>query len=161
MSEEAAFVQLIKENRGILLKVSNVYSNNYEDQKHLYQEIVLQLWKSFDSFRGDPKISTWMYRIALNTSISNLRKQKRKGEHVPLQFELYNLADEEDRILQERMALVNEHIQRLSVVEKGLILLHLEGKNYDEISVITGFTSTNVGTRLTRIKQKLKTQINN
>ena len=102
-----------------------------------------------------------MYRIALNTSISNLRKQKRKGEHVPLQFELYNLADEEDRILQDRMALVNEHIQRLSVVEKGLILLHLEGKNYDEISVITGFTSTNVGTRLTRIKQKLKTQINN
>jgi len=161
MSEEAAFVQLIKENRGILLKVSNVYSNNYEDQKDLYQEIVFQLWKSFDSFRGDSKISTWMYRIALNTSISNLRKQKRKGEHVPLQFELYNLADEEDRILQERMALVNEHIQRLSVVEKGLILLHLEGKNYDEISVITGFTSTNVGTRLTRIKQKLKTQINN
>ena len=81
MSEEAAFVQLIKENRGILLKVSNVYSNNYEDQKDLYQEIVFQLWKSFDSFRGDSKISTWMYRIALNTSISNLRKQKRTGEH--------------------------------------------------------------------------------
>lgn len=161
MPEEAAFVQLIQENKGILLKVSNVYSNNYEDQKDLYQEIVFQLWKSFDSFRGDSKISTWIYRIALNTSISNLRKQKRKGEHVPIQFELYNMADDEDRVLQERMALVNEHIQKLSVVEKGLILLHLDGKNYEEISMITGFTSTNVGTRLTRIKQKLKTQINN
>ncbi len=161
MPEEAAFVQLIQENKGILLKVSNVYSNNYEDQKDLYQEIVFQLWKSFDSFRGESKISTWIYRIALNTSISNLRKQKRKGEHVPIQFELYNMADDEDRVLQERMALVNEHIQKLSVVEKGLILLHLDGKNYEEISMITGFTPTNVGTRLTRIKQKLKTQINN
>ena len=161
MPEEAAFVQLIKDNKGILLKVSNVYSNNYEDQKDLYQEIVFQLWKSFDTFRGDSKISTWVYRIALNTSISHLRKQKRKGDYVPLQFELYNIADEEDRVLQERMSLVNEHIQKLNVIEKGLIILHLEGKNYDEISVITGFTPTNVGTRLTRIKQKLKKQINN
>ena len=161
MPEEAAFVQLIKDNRGILLKVSNVYSNTYEDQKDLYQEIVFQLWKSFDSFRGDAKISTWVYRIALNTSISNLRKQKRKGEQVSMPFELYNMADEEDRVLQERMAVVNEHIQKLNVVEKGLILLHLEGKNYEEIAAITGFTPTNVGTRLTRIKQKLKKQINN
>ena len=161
MPEESTFIKLIQDSKGILLKVSNIYSDNYEDQKDLYQEIVFQLWKSFDSFRGDSKVSTWVYRIALNTSISHLRKRKRKGEHVPIQFELYNLADEDDRVLHEQMTLINEHIQQLSVVEKGLILLHLDGKNYEEIGGITGFSPTNVGTRLTRIKQKLKKQINN
>ncbi len=160
MQDETEFVALIKTHKGILFKVSNIYSDNYEDQKDLYQEIVFQLWKSFGSFRGESKISTWIYRIALNTSITHIRKKKKRGHQVDIDFELLNRADEQDTIIEEQMKILNAHIGKLSVVEKGLIILHLDGKNYDEIASITGFTATNVGTRLFRIKQKLKTQIN-
>lgn len=160
MQDETEFVALIKTHKGILFKVSNIYSDDYEDQKDLYQEIVFQLWKSFGSFRGESKISTWIYRIALNTSITHIRKKKKKGQQVAIDFELLNRADEQDTIIEEQMKILNAQIGKLSVVEKGLIILHLDGKNYEEIASITGFTATNVGTRLFRIKQKLKTQIN-
>lgn len=160
MQDETEFVALIKNNKGILFKVSNIYSDDYEDQKDLYQEIVFQLWKSFGSFRGESKISTWIYRIALNTSITHIRKKKKKGQQVSIDFELLNRADEHDTLIEDQMKILNTHIGKLSVIEKGLIILHLDGKNYEEIASITGFTATNVGTRLFRIKQKLKTQIN-
>lgn len=160
MQDETEFITLIKTHKGILFKVSNIYSDDYEDQKDLYQEIVFQLWKSFGTFRGESKISTWIYRIALNTSITHIRKKKRIGQQVAFDFELLNRADEQDTLIEEQMKILNAHIGKLSVVEKGLIILHLDGKNYEEIASITGFTATNVGTRLFRIKQKLKTQIN-
>ena len=159
MQRKKEFIRVIKENEGVIFKISRVYTNGMEDQKDLYQEIVFQLWKSFDSFKGKAKISTWMYKIALNTSITHLNKHKRKGKQVPINFELLNRVDEQGSILEKRISLLYAHIKTLNIIEKGIILLHLEGKNYDEIAAITGFTNTNVGTRLARIKQKLKSQI--
>ena len=159
MQKQQDFITLIKENEGVIFKVTLVYTFNEEDQKDLYQEIVCQLWKSFDSFRGDSKISTWMYRIALNTAITNLKKEKRKGNRVPLDISLLNKIDEIDTIIDDRLKILYAHIKKLNTVEKGIVLLYLEGKSYDEIAVITGFSVTNIGTRLNRIKKKLKSQI--
>jgi len=160
MQKQQEFIKLIKENEGIIFKITLVYSFKEEDQKDLYQEIVYQLWKSFDSFRGDSKISTWMYRIALNTSITYMKKEKRKGRSVPIDNVLLARIEQIDTLMEERIKILHNHIKELNTVEKGVILLYLEGKSYDEISSITGFTSSNVGTRLNRIKQKLKSQIN-
>ncbi|UII19176.1 RNA polymerase sigma factor [Fulvivirga ligni] len=162
MRSKDEFVRLIKENEGIIFKISRVYASDEDDQKDLYQEIVYQLWKSFESFREESKVSTWMYRVALNTSISHLNRRNRKEKHhVPIDLDLHIVYDEKDTVMEERVNMLYAQIKQLSVVEKGIILLFLEGKNYDEIAAITGFTSSNVGTRLSRIKQKLKSQIKN
>ena len=161
MQDKTAFVAIIKENEGILYKITRVYTDTTEDQKDLYQEIVYQLWKSFDSFKGNSKISTWMYRIALNTAIAHLNKSKKRVRQVRLDFELVNPIDEKDSTTEERLKILYEMIKQLNVIEKGLILLFLEGKSYEEIANITGFSTSNVGTRLSRIKKKLKTNIVN
>lgn len=139
--------------------MAKIYSNTIEDQKDLYQEIVYQLWKSFGSFKGNSKISTWIYRVALNTSVSQLKSDKRRISQTSIDIVLLNRIDEVDTALEENISIMYAQIQHLTLIEKGLILLYLEGKNYDEISNITGFTATNIGTRLSRIKKKLKTQI--
>ena len=159
MHTKKEFIKDIQENEGIIYKVTRIYSNNSEDQKDLYQEIVYQLWKSYSSFKGDSKVSTWMYRVALNTAISHLKKEKRKGHQVDLEKVLRDRIEHVDTIMEERIALLYSHIKNLSIVERGIILLYLEDKNYEEIASITGFSSTNIGTRINRIKQKLKAQI--
>jgi RNA polymerase sigma-70 factor (ECF subfamily) len=159
MEKQQKFVQVIKENEGIIFKITFVYAQNSEEQKDLYQDIVYQLWKSFDSFKNESKISTWLYRIALNTSITHFKKEKRKGNQIPIDRVLLNKMDDMETIQEERLHILNHHIKQLDTVEKGLILLYLEGKNYEEIASITGFSHTNVGTRLSRIKQKLKSRI--
>jgi RNA polymerase sigma factor (sigma-70 family) len=161
MQDKTAFVAIIKENEGILYKITRVYTDTIEDQKDLYQEIVYQLWKSFDSFKGNSKISTWIYRIALNTSITSLSKRKKKVPQVNLDVELLHVIEEKDAHIDEQLELLYKTIKQLNVIEKGLILLFLEGKSYDEIAVITGFSGSNVGTRLSRIKKKLKENIKN
>lgn len=160
MRKEEAFTQIIKENEGIIFKITSVYTNTSEDQKDLYQEIVFQLWRGFESFRGDSKISTWMYRVALNTAFTHLRKEKRKGNRVELDY-IDLKYEASDPVLEERLKQMYEQIRLLSDLEKGLILLLLEGKKYEEIASITGLTASNVGTRISRIKQKLKKQLVN
>ena len=102
-----------------------------------------------------------MYRVALNTSITHSYKKKKTGDQVPLDEILHSGPDSPDPVKEERIEILYAQIRKLSILEKGIILLHLEGKNYEEIAVITGFTETNVGTRLNRIKQKLISQIKN
>ncbi len=159
MSNKQEFIGIIKENEALIYKVARVYTNNKEDEQDLYQEIVYQLWKSFDSFRKEAKISTWMYRIALNTSIAYLHKEKKKGNHIPIHETELNRADTEDAFKEEQVQSLYTVIKELNTIEKAIILLYLEGKTYDEIAGITGFTVTNVGTRLGRIRQKISSQI--
>ena len=159
MHTKEEFIQHIKENEGIIYKVARLYTDSAEDQKDVYQAIVYPLWPSYPSFKENSKISTWMYRVALNTAISNLKKEKRKGTRVSIDNVLLNQIDHVDTVMEERITLLYAHIKKLSIVEKGIILLHLEGKSYADIAAITGFTNTNIGTRLARIKQKLKSQI--
>ena len=159
MNKQGDFIKLIREHEGIIYKISRVYFEQDEDQKDLYQEIVYQLWKSYDSFNSQSKWSTWMYRVALNTAISSLNRQK-KGLRKVNSDHLDQLKMEPfDPVMEQRVDWLYKSIQDLTVVEKGIILLYLEGKSHEEISNITGFSTTNIGTRISRIKQKLKKQI--
>lgn len=160
MSKTAEFTQLISENEGALFKITSVYTNDRDNQQDLYQEIVLQLWKSYDSYKGQSKRSTWLYRIALNTAISYLRKSKKQKVLIPIDQVVSELAIHHDPLFEERLKMLYEQIKGLDALEKGIILLYLEDRNYEEIAAITGLTVTNVATRLSRIKTKLKKQIN-
>ena len=156
--KEAAFTSLIKDHEGIIYKIARAYCDNAEDQKDLYQDIVIQLWKGFESLRGESKASTWMYRVALNTAFSFLRKEKRKGHKVGLD-DIQLSYEVHDPILEERLKAMYIQIKKLNDIEKGIMLLLLDGKKYEEIAEVTGFSRTAVGTRISRIKDKLKQQL--
>ena len=159
MSKEEEFTRIIKDNEGVIFKITTIYTDRSEDQQDLYQEIVYQLWKAYDTFRGDSKISTWMYRVALNTAITRLKKEKRNGNRVGIDQVVLKQTENYNTEFEEKLKILYAHIKMLNDLEKGLILLLLEGKKYEEIALITGLTPSNVGTRISRIKQKLKTQI--
>ncbi len=162
MPNEEQFVQFINENEGILYKVSTLYTNSDADVLDLRQEMIYQLWRSFDSFKGNSKRSTWMYRVALNTAMVYLKKKKRvvtSGIEIDQRFlQRIDVVDNEE---EEQIKKLYDTIKRLSDIERGIIMLYLEGKSHEEIAEIIGFTTTNVGTRIGRIKKKLKKLIIN
>jgi len=159
MRNQEKFLRLIKANEGIIYKVTRVYAKGEEEQKDLYQEVVYQLWKSFGSFNGDAQFSTWLYRVALNTALVHKKRSGKKAKDLPLNLGLLNLPEDSNQNKQERIQLLYDHIYRLNRIEKGIMLLFLEGKSHAAIAEIMGFTPSNIGTRLGRIKQKLKSQI--
>lgn len=153
---EREFLHLINVHRGIIYKVCTLYVRDKIAREDLFQDILVQLWRSFPSFKGNSQVSTWMYRVALNTAISQFRKDVKQPERLPLSredFEIPDLADETDN---ERRSMLKQAIDQLNEIEKALILLYLEEKSYSEISAIVGLTVTNVGVRLNRIKSKLE-----
>ena len=153
------FLQLIQTHQGLLHKVCSLYENNAADREDLFQEMVLQLWKSYNSFRGEAKISTWMYRIALNTALSSIRKNKRR---IPVSYpEMipYDASDEKpDRIQEEKIRFLYQAIARLTEVERALVMLYLEEKSYDEMEEIMGISSGALRVKMNRIKEKLRHQ---
>lgn len=155
--QKEAFIELIEKNQGIIHKVCNMYCDGPQDRKDLFQEILLQLWRSYANFRGEARMSTWMYRVALNTAISGLRKRKRREVEQGLSDrELELVALSPDREKEEKKKFLYEAIKLLSDVEKAIIMLHLEEHTYEEIAGIIGITSNNVGVKINRIKVKLK-----
>jgi RNA polymerase sigma-70 factor (ECF subfamily) len=159
MGKEVQFIAVIKRYEGVIFKITTIYTDNKDDQQDLYQDIVYQLWKSFDSFRNESKISTWLYRVALNTALTSVRKKGRQGISISIDKVVLEQTEAYDSQFEERLRLLYEQIRILNALEKGVILLFLEGKKYEEIAEITGLSTTNVGTRLARIKQKLKSRI--
>ena len=159
MGKEEEFVGIIKQNEGVIFKITTIYTDNRHDQQDLYQDIVYQLWKSFKSFRNEAKISTWMYSVALNTALTRIKRNKRKGHSVSMDKVILSQTEHYDTGFEEKLKILYGHIKQLNVLEKGLMLLLLEGKKYDEIGEITGLSQSNVGTRISRIKNKLKSQI--
>ncbi|MFC2188293.1 RNA polymerase sigma factor [Fulvivirgaceae bacterium LMO-SS25] len=153
------FTQVIKENEGLILKVCSIYTFNADDRADLYQEIVYQLWKSFGSYKAKAKLSTWMYRVAMNTAIYFLKKEKKEIRTTSLEGSFLQFAEELDKREEEKIQLLYQHIQMLSLLERGIILLYLESKSHEEIAEVMGLSTTNVGTRLSRIREKLKSQI--
>ena len=156
---DAEFLQLIRDNKGILFKISNSYCRNRDDREDLIQEIIYQLWKSAQSFDTNRKFSTWMYRIALNVAISFYRRQRRSGLRMAFGGELHlmELADpEEDPETEEKIDMLQQVISEQSELDKALMILYLEEKPYREIAEILGITETNVATKLSRIKGRLK-----
>ncbi|WP_435578066.1 RNA polymerase sigma factor [Gilvibacter sp.] len=156
MSNSAEFTSLIKKHEGILFKLSNAYADRQEERQDLYQEMVYQLWKSFDSYKGNSSWSTWMYRVALNTAIRHLKLYKRKPDKQQLLPELHRIMEEQDALMDERTQFLYAQIRKLKEVNRAIVLLYLDGKSYEEIGQITGFSPSNIGTRLNRIKAQMR-----
>lgn len=151
------FVNKLSENNGIIHKVCNIYCNNLEEKKDMMQEITLQLWKSFPNFREKSKFSTWMYRIALNTAITNIRKSKKSPIFEALSEKQDILIEKEDiPYFDDDINRLYKAISKLNEIEKGIILLYLEKKTYIEIGGITGLSEKNISVKIVRIKSKLK-----
>ena len=151
---EQEFITTIQSYERVIYKVCYMYTTPDTPLNDLYQEVVLNLWKAFAKFRHECKASTWIYRIALNTCISFIRKGKNKPETVTLTpaFDRTDDDDETEAMLRQLYRMIN----RLGQLEKSIILLYLEEKSYEEIADITGLTVTNVATKLSRIKDKLR-----
>lgn len=151
---EQEFVTLIQEYERVIYKVCYLYTTPHATLNDLYQEVVINLWKAYPKFRNECKISTWIYRIALNTCISFIRKEK----NIPEIVTLSQIADriEETDETQVMLKRLYSMINRLEQLEKSIVLLYLEDKSYEEIAEITGLTLTNVATQLSRIKDKLR-----
>ena len=159
MTDKILFTELIKENKGIIFKVCNSYCCSKEDRDDLAQEIIYNLWKSFTGYKVNFKFSTWMYRIALNVAISFYRKEKNKLHRTIYSDNL--LIFEEDRTTitekEKNLSLLLQFIGQLKEIDKSIMLLYLGDKSYKEIAEITGITESNVATKISRIKEKLKT----
>ena len=151
------FMDRIRQHQGILHKITAVYAHTAADREDLRQEIILQLWKSYPSFRGQSEFSTWMYRVALNTALTFTRKASFWREHTEELSAAAGLAQTMD--YSEDIQLLYRAIARLNKVEKALILLWLEEKPYREIADALGMTEKNVSVRLVRIKARLATLI--
>lgn len=166
MDKSDIFLSVVQTNKGIIYKVVNSYCQNIEDRKDLVQEIIIQLWKSFDNYDDNFKHSTWMYRISLNVAISFYRKEnRRKKISNPLIDGIINFSDNDDFEDKETdLGILQQMISQLKDLDKALILLYLEEKSYKEISQIIGISETNVATKINRIKNSLKqkfTQLKN
>jgi RNA polymerase sigma-70 factor, ECF subfamily len=151
------FLAIVNSNQGIIRKVCHIYGRDEAGKEDLYQEIVIQLWKAYGSFRGESKFSTWMYRIALNTAISDLRKQNRR---VDLQFPEFIPREEpdlKDDTRDEQLKQLYGAIQKLSEVEKAIVMLYLDDKSYEEMEEILGISNGNLRVKMNRIKDKLRT----
>jgi RNA polymerase sigma-70 factor (ECF subfamily) len=152
---DVQFLEMIRQNEGIIYKVTSFYTDTEHPLGDLYQEVVLNLWKAFPSFRGDSKYSTWIYRIALNTCVSFYRRSKKNISYVDISMDIPDVVDNNEEI-QELYKLIN----RLGKIERALVLLYLDDKSYKEIAEITGLTVTNVATKISRIKDKLRDMSN-
>ncbi|MFW5774325.1 MAG: RNA polymerase sigma factor [Tangfeifania sp.] len=154
---EKEFLKIIQKNQGIIHKVCNLYCDSQEDRNDLFQEIVAQLWKSYPSFRQESKVTTWMYRVALNTAITSFKKSKRRPDQNSLTYENFQLEDEGyDTETEENIKMLHAAVSQLTGVEKSIILLYLENRKYEEIAEITGITQNYVRVKMNRIKKKLK-----
>ena len=155
--QQQEFVQLLNQHQPLIHKVCNLYGQAVTDRDDLFQEIVVQLWKAYPKFRGEAKFSTWMYKIALNTAISGLRKRKNHiasfdPEKLPteIQDEIYNT--EKEVQLEQMYAAIRE----LSEIERALVMLYLEDRPYDEMEEILGINQNNLRVKMNRIKEKLR-----
>lgn len=159
--KEQEFLKRIESHKGILYKVSKMYMDNSDDQKDLFQEIVCQLWKSYDSFRNESQFSTWMYRVAVNTAIVFLKKEKRKVDKYEIVSE--NIKDDEgdSHIKESQLDHFYKAVQKLEKTDKAIIFYQLEGFSHKEIGENLGISEGNARVKLNRAKEKLKEIIKN
>lgn len=158
---EQNFVELLEKHQNIVHKVCRLYTNNQDAHNDLFQEITIQLWKAYPKFRGDAKFSTWMYRVGLNTAITLYRKSKRSiktQEFETVSFKIKSV--EYDDTEEQQLKLLYEAVHQLNDIEKALVLLYLEDKNYKEISETLGISEVNARVKMNRVKKKLRTILN-
>ena len=159
MDKKERFITALKTNRSSIYKIASVYTNDVEDRSDLVQEITYQLWKSFDTFSQKSSLSTWVYRVAMNVAVYHLKAAKRKIPTVAIDDELSNYREVDETDNEERWKLLKQYIDKLNLLDKGIVILYLEDKSYEEIAEIVGISVSNVGTKLSRIREKMKQQI--
>lgn len=152
-AKEQQFEELVKQYKRTIYTVCYMFSHDNEEINDLFQEILIRLWLGFDQFENRSSANTWIYRIALNTAINCDKRGKRQQQTVPLSTDIDPYDPQDDSLEQIRQ--LYTIINRLDVMDRGIVLLWLEGVSYDEIAAITGITVTNVGVKLHRIKEKL------
>ena len=152
-AKEKQFEELVKQYKRTIYSVCYMFSRDNEEINDLFQEILVRLWLGFDQFENRSSVNTWVYRIALNTAINSDKRAKRRPQTVPLSTDIdpYDPQDSSFEQVRQLYALINQ----LDVMDRGLVLLWLEGIGYDEIAAIMGITVANVGIKLHRIKEKL------
>lgn len=158
--QEADFVTLLEENQNIIHKICRLYTESEAEHKDLFQEISIQLWRSFEHFEGKSKFSTWMYRVGLNTAITIYRKEKKRIDTYILNDEISRIeVDQYDPVIDEKLNWLYQKIEKFSEIDKALVLLYLEDKRYDEIADTLGITAVNARVKMNRIKKRLKKMI--
>ncbi len=151
------FLDMVTSNQGIIHKVCGMYCDTSEDREDLFQEIVTQLWRSMDSFRAESKVSTWMYRVSINTAITHFKKNKRRPDRETFSITETQIADKiYDDNFEEQLKILHKAISKLTGIEKSIVLLYLENKKYDEIAEIVGITQNYVRVKMNRVKAKMK-----
>ncbi|KEZ93099.1 MAG: sigma-70 family RNA polymerase sigma factor [Nonlabens ulvanivorans] len=158
---EAEFIKQLDENQNIVHKICRLYTNDQDAHNDLFQEVTIQLWKAYPKFRGDAKFSTWMYRVALNTAITLYRKSTRRvktTDYDNVQFKITDLQEDDETA--EQLTLLYGAVKQLNDIEKALVFLYLEDKNYKEISETLGISEVNARVKMNRVKTKLTNIIN-
>lgn len=161
MDKKQTFIKAIKDNERLILKIASVYTNNADDKADLVQEIIYQLWKSFDAFKQQSSLSTWLYRVALNVAIYQLKVSKKRVQAIPMDEQILNYQDEDTSATEQKWEAFRQHIEALNLLDKAIIMLYLDNKSHDEIAEIVGISTSNVGTKMQRIKEKLRKQHKN
>ncbi|WP_313804737.1 RNA polymerase sigma factor [Flavobacterium sp.] len=155
-SKEKEFLQRLEAHKGILYKVSKMYMDNRDDQDDLFQEIICQLWKAYDTFKGESQFSTWMYRVAINTSIVFLRKEKRKTDKYQIVSENIREEESDSDVKESQIEHFYKAVQKLDKIDKAIIFYQLEGFSHKEIGENLGISEGNARVKLNRAKEKLK-----
>ena len=155
---ELQFTKMVKEYRKTIYTGCYFYSKDSEEVNDLYQEILINLWKGFEKFRGESSLKTWIWRVSLNTCNNQERKKKSSVQTIPLSIDidLYN----DDDVQSKQIQMLYDRINRLDVFDRAIILLWLENMNYQDIADVVGISLSNVTTRLFRIKEQLKSMSN-
>ena len=152
--QEKRFAQLVKEHKSTIYSVCYMFSQDEDEVSDLFQETLINMWKGIDSFRDESKISTWIYRVALNTCLLQERKKKKEVQKVPLTMDVNFFEDTDANATQIRQ--LHERIGKLGLVDRAIVMMWLEDMSYDEIGAVMGITPQNVGVKLFRIKEQLK-----
>jgi RNA polymerase sigma factor (sigma-70 family) len=154
---EKEFKRQIEAHELLLLKICRIYAYTDADMQDLFQEIVIRLWKAYPNFKGHSKLSTWLYRVAINTAISGLRKKKNFIQHYePAAMPEPANAPPEEHDEEERLKQLYHAIEQLNAVEKAIVMLYMEDRSYEEMEEIIGLSQGNLRVKMNRIKEKLR-----
>lgn len=154
--ERGRFLELIEKHQGILHRICLAYTHAEEDRRDLFQDMLLQLWRSFATFRGQSSFTTWAYRVALNTALLFRRKAARRPDLAQGGEEQFASLPVEDAPPQDATEMLRQAIRELGPLDRAIVLLHLEERAYEDIAEVTGLSRSNVSVRLVRLKEQLR-----
>jgi len=164
LARQDQFVVLLEEHKKILFKVASSYCRSSADRDDLVQEMILQLWRSFDRYDDRQRFSTWMYRVSLNVAISFYRREApRSRATVPADDSIFDIAATATDVvmLDDELRMLQRFIEQLDELDRALVILYLDGNRHDTIAEVLGISESNVGTKISRIKQRIRREWGN